>query len=143
MKKIILTILLVVSLHAETYDSSYSCIAFQKQSNNKTERLDIQQSLAQGGYYSFSMKINFLRAQVILNKNTIENIDYPVMRFAYRADVNDYILYVYEYNKDYFIIEKGTKKEPHVTMSLENGDKFHYTCLKYGDKNIRTDNENR
>ena len=143
MKKIILIIFVcMLSLNAAVQDSSYSCIAFQKVSNNKTQRLDMKQSLVQGGYYSFSMKINFLRAEVTLNKNTIKNIDYPAMRFAYRADVKDYILYVYEYDKDYFIIEKGNKKEPHVTMSLENGDKIHYVCMKW-EKNNRTNNESR
>lgn len=103
----------------------------------------MKQSLAQGGYFSFSMKINFLQAEVSLKKNTIENIDYPVMRFAYRSDVNDYILYVYEYDKDYFIIEKGNKKEPHLTMTLEKGDKIRYQCLKYGENNTRIINESR
>ena len=100
---------MIVCLGADTYDASYSCIAFQKLSHNKTERLDMKQSLAQGGYFSFSMKINFLNAEVSLNKNTIENIDYPTRRFAYRADINNYTLYVYQYDKDYFIFEKGYK----------------------------------
>lgn len=129
MKRILLTIsILITSLCAEPYDSSYSCLAFQKESKISVERLDMKQSLAQGGYFSFSMKINFLRAEVVLNKNTIENIDYPPMRFAYRADVMDFILYVYDYNKDYFIVEKGNKKEPRLTMTLENGDKLRYVC---------------
>ena len=118
----------MLSLNANAQDSSYSCIAFQKESNNKTEKLDMKQSLAEGGYFSFSMKINFLRAEVVRNKNTIENIDYPPMRFAYRADVMDFVLYVYDYNRDYFVIEKGYKKEPRVTMTLENGDRLRYAC---------------
>lgn len=132
----------MLSLNAAVQDRPYSCIAFQKVSNNKTQRLDMKQSLVQGGYYSFSMKINFLRAEVTLNKNTIKNIDYPAMRFAYRADVKDYILYVYEYDKDYFIIEKGDKKDTHLTMTFYKGDKMHYIC-KMWDKNIMTNHESR
>lgn len=136
MKRILLTIsILITYLYAEPYDSSFSCIAFQKESKNNIERLDMKQSLAKGGYFSFSMKINFLRAEVVFNKNTIENIDYPPMRFAYRADVMDFILYVYDYNKDYFIIEKGNKKDPRLTMTLENRDKVRYQCLKHEDVN--------
>jgi hypothetical protein len=65
---------------------------FQKISSGKTNNLDMKDSLAKGGYYSFSMKVNFLRAIVSLNKNTIDNIDYDDMRFAYRADVKGYTL---------------------------------------------------
>ena len=143
MKRIVLILLLfTISLNANSYNATYTCIAFKKNDGEKSERLDMKQSLAQGGYFSFSMQINFLRAEVSLNKNTVEDIDYPVRRFAYRTDINDYILYVYEYDKAYFIIEKGDKKEPHLTMTLENGDKMHYVCMMW-DKNIRINNESR
>ena len=132
MKKVILIIFLsITSLNADIQDNLYTCITFQKESNNEIERLDMQESLAKGGYYSFSMEINFLRAEVSLNKSTIENIDYQPMRFAYRTDINDYLLYVYDYNKAHFIIDKGNRKKVRVTMTLENKDIYHYQCMMY------------
>ena len=135
MKKIILIISVIfVLLSAKTYDiknTYYTCIAFQKNDGSKAERLDMKQSLAKGGDLSFSMKINFLNAIVSPNKNTMENINYEDMRFAYRTDINDYDLYVYEYNKNYFIIERDNKKNPRFNMTLENGDVLYYQCLVF------------
>ncbi len=129
-----ISILLTIYLRADTYDSAdttYACIAYFKDSNGKTERLDMNESIAKGGYFRFSVKINFLRAIVSRDKDTINNITYEDMRFAFRDTVKDYDMYVYDYDKSYFLIEKDNKKEPRFSIKLENGDRIYHKCMMF------------
>ncbi|MEA1891935.1 MAG: hypothetical protein U9N33_04400 [Campylobacterota bacterium] len=133
-KKILFILLLLnISLNADSFDSMYACIAFEKNYGDKAQRLDMKQSVAKGGYFRFSVKINFLRAIIYRDKDTINNTTYEEIRFAYRATVKGYDMYVYDYNKDYFLIEKGDKIKPRFSLKLENGDWFYYKCMMYID----------
>lgn len=128
--------MIVVSLSADiqgVQDTAYTCIAFEKTSNNKTTRLDMNQSLKQGGDYSFGMRINFLDAIITKNEDTINNVKFQNIRFAFRTDINGYALYIHDYNKDYFTIKKDYPKAPVLIMTLKNKDKIRYQCLKYTD----------
>lgn len=131
MLKIIFISVLTLSLNAETYDKTYACIAFEKVSNNKTEKLDVNQSMAQGGYYRFSMKINFLRAIVSRDKDTINDIEYEDVRFAYRATIRDFDLFYHDYDKEYFIIKNDYPLKPYLSMVLDDVTKINYLCQAY------------
>jgi UDP-N-acetylenolpyruvoylglucosamine reductase len=57
----------------------------------------MKQSLAKGGWFSLSLKVNFLYGIVSRNKDTINNIEFEDLRFAYRDSFLSYNLYVYDY----------------------------------------------
>jgi len=129
MKRIFLIfIILLSSLCADTFDRAYTCVAYQKNDGSKFEKLNIKESIIKGGYFSLSLKINFLRAIVSRGKNTAKNITYKDIRFAYRDSVNGYDLYVYDYNKDYILIEKANIQEPRFSVKLVNGDRIYHIC---------------
>jgi len=138
MKKLMSIFLLFsVITYADTHDMSYTCIAFQKNRGDKAKRLDMKQSLAKGGWFSLSLKVNFLYGIVSRNKDTINNIEFEDLRFAYRDSFLSYNLYVYDYNKDYFLIEKGDKTEPHFSIKVKDGNTFYYKCMLYRDNNFK------
>lgn len=132
MNKLILIIFLsITSLNADIEDRLYACIAYMKGSNGQIEGLNMKESITKGGYFRFSVKINFLRAIIYRDRDTINNITYEDMKFVYRDTVKNYEMYVYDYDKEYFLIEKGQKVEPHFSMKLENGDRIYHKCKMY------------
>ena len=132
---IIILLLVTLSLKADVNDTTYTCIAYMKKSNEEYKQLDIKESITKGGFFRFSVRLNFLRAIVSRDKDTINNITYEDMRFAYRNTLKGYDLYIYDYNKDYLLIEKANKNEPRFSIKLENGDRIYHKCIIYKDTN--------
>ena len=136
MKKIIIIIfILITTINAEIYnkafDKTYVCIAYEKIVNKKTEKLDVNQSLAQGGYYRFSMKINFLRAIVSRDKDTIHNIKYKDVRFAYRETIGDFDVFYHDYNKEFLIIKNDYLLKPSIRIGLDKRTQIDCICQAY------------
>lgn len=114
-----------------TNDKTYLCIAYERVSNNKIEKLDVHQSIAKGGYYKFSMKINFMRAIVSREKDTINNIKYKDMKFTYRTTMKGYDAFYHDYDKDFFVIKNNYAFKPYLSMVFTDGTKLSYLCEEY------------
>ena len=138
MKKIIFTFLISFTfLNADSYDNLYTCIAYQKNHGSKAQKLNMNESIAKGGWFSLSVKVNFMRAIVSKGEDKINNIKYDDMRFAYRQTVIGYNLYVYKYNKDYFLIEEDNKIKPRFSITVDNGDTLYHMCSRYKNNNSK------
>lgn len=138
MKKLIFTLLINYTfLNAASYDNFYTCVAYQQNHGSKAQKLNMNESIAKGGWFSLFVKVNFMRAIVSRGEDTINNIKYDDMRFAYRQAVLGYDLYVYKYNKDYFLIEEDNKIKPEFSIKIDNGDTLYHMCSRYRNNNSK------